>query len=70
MPQEEVQQLLNGLKAKWEAVNKEYQSITHVNKIATVGLKRKKESCEEELKQLEKDIERLSKAYIFVDTTH
>jgi hypothetical protein len=41
MPQEEVQQLLNGLKAKWEAVNKEYQSITHINKISTVGLKRK-----------------------------
>jgi predicted GTPase len=60
---------MNGLKAKWEAVNKEYQNITHIRMIDTVGLKRKKESCEEELKQLEKDIEKLNKAYIFVDTT-
>lgn len=41
MTPEEVEQLRQGLKKKWEAVNKEYQSITHVNKIDTVGLKRK-----------------------------
>lgn len=50
MPTAEVRQLMNGLKAKWEAVNKEYQNITHIRMIDTVGLKRKKESCEEELK--------------------
>ncbi|KAL4508355.1 hypothetical protein ABPG72_003659 [Tetrahymena utriculariae] len=68
MSQEEVRQLRDGLKAKWEAVNKEYQTITHINKIDTVGLKRKKEECERELTQLEKDIEKLNKQYIFVDT--
>ena len=41
MSKEEVGQLRDGLKAKWEAVNREYQTITHINKIATVGLKRK-----------------------------
>jgi hypothetical protein len=35
----------------------------------TIGLRKKKEGCEAELAQLEKDIERLSKNYIFVDTT-
>jgi len=62
--------LRDGLKAKWETVNKEYQTITHLRKIDTVGLKRKKENCEKELGQLEKDIERLNKQYVFVDTTH
>ncbi len=69
MSREEIDQLRQGLKKKWEAVNKEYQSITHINRIDTVGLKRKKENCERELKQLEIDIEKLNKAYIFVDTT-
>ena len=37
----EVSNLREGLKKKWEAVNKEYQSITHIFKIDTIGLKRK-----------------------------
>lgn len=41
MSKDEVSQLRDGLKAKWESVNRVYQSITHVNKIDTVGLKRK-----------------------------
>ncbi|CAD8062942.1 unnamed protein product [Paramecium sonneborni] len=68
MTQEEVVQLKQGLKKKWESVNKEYQSITHIRMIDTVGLKRKKEQCEKELAQLEKDIEKLNKNYVFVDT--
>ncbi|CAD8059724.1 unnamed protein product [Paramecium primaurelia] len=68
MTQEEVEQLKKGLKKKWESVNKEYQSITHIRMIDTVGLKRKKEQCEKELAQLEKDIEKLNKNYVFVDT--
>jgi len=35
----------------------------------TLGIKNKKENCERELAQLEKDIEKLSKNFIFVDTT-
>lgn len=41
MSLQEAEQLRNGLKQKWEAVNKEYQTITHIKQIDTVGLKRK-----------------------------
>ena len=41
LPPEEIQALRNGLKKKWEAVNKVYQEITHINKVDTIGLKRK-----------------------------
>jgi hypothetical protein len=60
--------LIASLKKKWEIVHKEYQRATHVSKLDTVGLVRRKENCEKELAQLEKDIEKLSKNFIFVDT--
>lgn len=68
LPDDEREELIAALKKKWEVVHKTYQEITHVQKIDTVGLRRKKETCEQELKQLEKDIEKLSKKFIFVDT--
>jgi len=43
--------------------------LTHKNKLDTLGLKEKYERCERELHQLERDIAKLSKNYIFVDTT-
>lgn len=58
----------NGLKRKWEEINKEYQSITHISKIDTIGLKRKKENCEKQLAEIERDIKKLNKMYVFVDT--
>lgn len=69
MAAEEVKQLQDGLKKKWDAVNKEYQTVTHISKVDTQGLKRKKESCEQQLAQIEKDLALLSKPYVFVDTT-
>ena len=51
-------------------MHKEYQQITHIQKIDTIGKKSKKENCEKELAQLEKDIQKLSKGHIFVDTTY
>lgn len=69
LPDDERAELIAALKKKWEVVHKTYQEITHVQKIDTVGLRRKKENCEQELRQLEKDIEKLTKKYIFVDTT-
>jgi len=69
LPDEERKELIAALKKKWEIVHKEYQQITHVQKMDTIGLRSKKENCEKELHQLEKDIEKLSKNYIFVDTT-
>lgn len=61
--------LIAALKKKWEVVHKEYQTLTHKVKLDTLGIKNKKEGCERELAQLEKDIAKLSKNFIFVDTT-
>jgi len=69
MSDEELRILREGLKKKWDIVNKEYQQITHISKLDTVGLRRKKEECEKQLAQIEKDLEKLNKAYIFVDAT-
>jgi len=66
----EKEELIAALKKKWEVVHKEYQTLTHKGKLDTLGLKNKKESCEKELQQLEKDIAKLSKNFIFVDTTY
>ena len=68
MAPEEVAQLREGLRKKWESVNHDYQRATHVGKVTTEGMKRRKEGAEKELAQLEKDIAALDKAYIFVDT--
>ena len=65
---EERNQLIAALKKKWEVVHREYQTLTHKGKLDTLGTKNKKENCEKELAQLEKDIAKLSKNYIFVDT--
>lgn len=70
MPENERQDLISALKKKWELVHKEYQTLTHKVKFDTIGLKNKKEDCERELHQLEKDIEKLTKNFIFVDTTY
>ena len=67
---EERKTLIDGLKQKWEAVHHEYQSIiTRVSKVNPLGLKTLKENLEKEMSQIEKDIERLNKNYIFVDAT-
>jgi hypothetical protein len=70
MSAEEIDALKDGLKKKWETVNKEYQTITHIRKPDTQGLKRKKENCEKELAQIEKDLALLEKPFVFVDTTY
>ena len=69
MNDEEKQELIAALKKKWEVVHKEFQTLTHKNKLDTLSLKEKYERCERELNQLEKDIQQLSKNFIFVDTT-
>lgn len=69
MDEKEKQELIAALKKKWEVLHKEYQTLTHKNKLDTMTLKEKHEQRERELDQLEKDIKQLSKNYIFVDTT-
>ena len=68
LDEQERNELIAALKKKWEVVHREYQTLTHKGKLDTLGTKNKKENCEKELMQLEKDIEKLSKNYIFVDT--
>ena len=53
MDESEKLELIAALKKKWEIVHKEYQTLTHKNKLDTIRLKDKYESCERELKQLE-----------------
>lgn len=56
MNEDEKNELIAALKKKWEVVHKEYQTLTHKNKLDTLSLKEKYERCERELNQLEKDI--------------
>lgn len=57
MNEDEKQELIAALKKKWEVTHKEYQTLTHKNKLDTLGLQEKYERCERELNQLEKDIQ-------------
>jgi len=64
---DEKHQLILGLKAKWEAVNTDYQATTHLTKLDTIGKVKRKEKYEAELQQIEKDIEKLNRKNIYVD---
>jgi hypothetical protein len=70
LPEDERESLLSDLKTKWAEVNAAYQTITFRNistHNSTLGEIRFKESCEQQLDQIEKDIKRLSvKAPIFI----
>jgi len=68
MEEDERVKLIEGLKSRWEQVNNEYQGMTHLTSLDTVGKMKKKEKFEAELSQIEKDIERLNKKNIVVDT--
>jgi len=70
LPEEERQQLIDALKKKWDVLHHDYQSIiTKVTKVNPLGLKNMKENLEKEMEQIEKDIDKLNKKYIFVDST-
>jgi len=62
--------LIEGLKAKWEQVNTEYQATTHLTKLDTIGKIKRKEKYEAELSQIEKDIEKLNRSNIHVNTAY
>ena len=69
MPESERQELIAALKKKWEVVHVEFQKETHHRKLDTLGKVNRKETLIAQMKQLESDIKKLSKNYIFVDTT-
>jgi hypothetical protein len=41
MSKEEIDELKDALRKKWEHVNKDYQSITHIGSQTGLGMKRK-----------------------------
>lgn len=45
-------QIREGLKRKWDEINKEYQKFTHVRLVDTTGLKYRKEKHEKELAEI------------------
>jgi len=65
---EEKHGLMQGLKAKWEMINTDYQAITHLTVLDTMGKVKRKEKYEAQLAQTEKDIEKLNKKNIYVDS--
>jgi hypothetical protein len=67
LPKDDVEELKAALMKKYNEVNKEYQGITHVSKVYSEGIKRRKERCEKELAQIERDLKLLNKENIFVD---
>ena len=63
----EVAEIRAGLKQRWDEVNREYQKLTHVRLVDTTGLKRRKEGYEQQMADIENDIKKLNKLYVFVD---
>merc|ERR1719460_998374 len=66
MPEGERIAILNGLKAKWEAVNTEFQGAAHLTVLDSSGKIYRKEKWESQLAQIEKDIEKLNKKNIVI----
>lgn len=69
LTQGERDELISQLKHKWDEVNKAYQRVTfkNISGNSSLGERRMKETCESQLSQLEKDIQKLSvKAAIYV----
>ncbi|GAQ87417.1 hypothetical protein KFL_003510110 [Klebsormidium nitens] len=64
MSEEERQELIVGLKQKWQRINEAYQKMSFT--LDTGTKKAKKEQYEAELAQIEKDIETLSRRVVLV----
>ena len=65
----EKEELIAALKKKWEELMRDYQKESHHGKLDTIGKKGRKEVLEAQMDQVEADIKKLQKNYIFVDTT-
>ena len=64
---DERETLILGLKAKWEAINREYQQTTHLTKLDTLGKMKRKAYHEATLTEIEKSIEKMRKSNIMID---
>jgi archaellum component FlaC len=61
----EREDLLTGLKTNWERVNKEYQTLSFT--LDTASKKQRKEAYESQLEQIENDIKRLTRKFVFIN---
>jgi len=69
LSEQEKSEIIEALKKKWEILNHEYQGIiTKVSKTNPLGLVTLKEKLEKEMAQIEKDIQKLNKKEIIIDT--
>merc|ERR1712048_352473 len=66
LSEKERKEILIQLKEQWKKTNKDYQGMTHLVLLDTIGKVRKKERYESQLAQLEKDIELLSKPMVII----
>lgn len=68
LPEDERLKLIDELKAKWDNVNATYQqsSVLSLASLDTIGKVKRKEMYEAQLAQIEKDIEKLSKKFVYV----
>ncbi|KAL8272174.1 hypothetical protein Esti_003902 [Eimeria stiedai] len=66
LPGEERLRLLEALKARWEALNHDYQAMTFKSKTATLGEARRKEYLEDQLSMLEPLMEKLQCDQVWV----
>ena len=69
MAEDERQELIAALKKKWEVLMRDYQKESHHGKLDTIGKMSRKEVLEAQMDQVEADIKKLQKNYIFVDNT-
>jgi len=69
MAEDERQELIAALKKKWEVLHIEFQKESHHRNLDTLGKKNRKEGIAAQLDQVERDIKKLSKNYIFIDAT-
>lgn len=70
LDEDEKNELIAGLKAKWEALNTVYQGHTHLTTLDTIGKIKRKEQLEAALAQYEKDIQKLSKRNIMINQAY
>eukprot|EP00741_Cyanophora_paradoxa_P013372 tig00020684_g12913.t1 len=68
LPGKEKAAMLEGLKKKWDELNKEYQMLTlSLSSLDTIGKVNRKEQYERQLAQIQADIAKLAKQHVFVD---
>ncbi len=67
LPKTEILEIRQRLEQKKNDLNKKYQKISHMKKVDSIGLKKKKILWEQQMSQIEKDLEVMGKESIFVD---